>query len=219
MRTFESVRSHGLDCSSDLVCWMRGAAIKRLSRAKRKCELALCTDSTQCVCESWFAAADRLTGFGRNQAAQAGGRSPENVRQNLGSGLNLIPTWTYLIQGEWRIRAAILSLDQIRMQIDQGDQGGADAGGDQGVVGPEVGLRIERWLGTFCWAMVGGLRQAAEAFVKQITSGGFLCGMMDGGIGTGRRFGLVTARTRTDDGSAAPAYGDRRSGERCGCRC
>ena len=52
-----------------------------------------------------------------------------------------------------------LSAESNQDEIDQRDQGGAYAGSDQGVVGPEVGLRIERgWVGLL--GHFGGLGQA-----------------------------------------------------------
>jgi hypothetical protein len=50
-------------------------------------------------------------------------------------------------------------------EIDQRDQGGADAGSDQGVVGLDVALRIERWLVSLP-GHFRGLRRAGVAFCE-----------------------------------------------------
>ena len=50
--------------------------------------------------------------------------------------------------GRRRFASRHLSAESDQDEIDQGEQGGPNAGGDQGVVGTEVGLRIERrWVG------------------------------------------------------------------------
>ena len=52
--------------------------------------------------------------------------------------------------GATNVRSRHLSSESNQDEIDQGDQGRPDAGGDQGVIDTDVGLRIERrWVGFF----------------------------------------------------------------------
>ena len=58
-----------------------------------------------------------------------------------------------------------LSAESDQDEIDQRDQGRSDAGGDQGVIGADVALRIEQWLAGFL-GHFGGLGQAGRAFCE-----------------------------------------------------
>jgi hypothetical protein len=59
-------------------------------------------------------------------------------------GLNLSPRGQTYPMGEAPSGSRHLSAESNQDEIDQGNQGRADAGGDQGVIGAEVSLRIER---------------------------------------------------------------------------
>ena len=73
---------------------------------------------TQARCESpSVVAALHLTDFGQSRAAAARYRRiHENVGKAVRAGLNLIATWTDLIQAAEVIRAAMLAIDQARMR-------------------------------------------------------------------------------------------------------
>src|SRR6478735_7114215 len=95
----------------------RGAAIKRHTRARRKCEGALCTIHTMRLCESTSGCAFRLTGFCPNRALAGHGRRvfSKIVRKVLGRPEPYrhldIPS-----KGAACVRAVILAIDQTKMR-------------------------------------------------------------------------------------------------------
>jgi hypothetical protein len=64
-----------------------------------------------------------------------------------------------------RKASGCLSAESNQDEIDQRNQGSADAGGDQGIVGADVGLRIERCLVGFS-GHFGGLGRAGRSFCE-----------------------------------------------------
>ena len=189
---------------------MRGGGIERLSRAKRKRQHALCPIHTmQCVNPDQ-AAHWRLTRFDRT-SGEITCRSTENGK---------FRAWTepygaraYPSKGDERPNRC-LSAESNQDEIDQRDQGCPDTGADQGVVGADIALRIERCLVGFP-GHFGGLGQAGRTFCEadHIWRFFFNCMVIGNGLVT---FGLVTARFAdrqgTGDGSAssAMAIGERR---------
>src|ERR1700730_9857626 len=63
------------------------------------------------------------------------------------------------------VRARRLSAGSNQNEIDERDQGRSDARRDQGVIGADVALRIERWLEGFL-GHFGGLGQAGRIFCE-----------------------------------------------------
>ena len=64
--------------------------------------------------------------------------------ENLLRSVNPIPCESYLPWKGHTCSDPLCSAELDQEEIDQRDQGRAHAGGDQGVVGADVGLRIER---------------------------------------------------------------------------
>ena len=86
------------------------------------------------MCESGSCSRQCLTvscGAGRRQT----------FRQNLARALNLFSAGEYV----WNERNCP-DLPSGQEQIGEPDQGGGEAGRDQGVIDAEIALRIERWL-------------------------------------------------------------------------
>jgi hypothetical protein len=141
--------------SSDFVgC---GAAIKRRSRAERKRERALCPiHTTRCVNPDQ-AAHCRLTGFP--------GERGDHRKKNREGQEQAEPFAARAHSSRRRKASGCLSAESNQDEIDQRNQGSADAGGDQGIVGADVGLRIERCLVGFS-GHFGGLGRAGRSFCE-----------------------------------------------------
>lgn len=84
----------------------------------------------------------------------------------LWCSVNLSVGAAHTLPGQRAARAAISGLKSDQQEIDQRDQGGPDAGGDQEVIGTDVAVRIERRLAWFL-AHFGGLGQAGPAFCER----------------------------------------------------
>jgi hypothetical protein len=149
----------------------------------------------------------------------------------MGMGEFPAPTEPYAARGYSSPRATSvpnrhLSAGSNQDEIDQRDQGGAYAGSDQGVVGPEVGLRIERgWVGFL--GHFGGLGQAGpdscEAdHIGKISLTLGVAGnswaipglVMAGFCGQARNRGAGNRRWAGNF-----RLGDRATARDCGCRC
>lgn len=85
-----------------------------------------------------------LDGF-RRAVGGASGRNLKKVRCRL----NLIQAGHTYPLGRRAFRTTVSGPESNQDEIDQGDQGRTDAGGDQGVVGADVALRIVRGLAGF----------------------------------------------------------------------
>src|SRR4029079_12674549 len=111
-------QGHGSDYSSDLVVIgipCSGAAIKRHTRPRRKCEAALCTIHTMCLCESAPGYAFCLTGF----CPQSARAPPLHFTKMFWKTLGMPEPYRHLgrpIQGTKRFRAAMLAIDQTKMR-------------------------------------------------------------------------------------------------------
>ena len=125
-----------LECSWNLGgC---GAAIKRLSCGKRKRPRALCTIHTWRVGNSRGCVGLALDGFRGGPAAGSKRKSGK-----LPARVNLSPRGDTHLMGEV-CPGRRFSARSDQNEIDQRDQGGSDANRDQGVVGAEIGVRVER---------------------------------------------------------------------------
>ena len=82
----------------------------------------------------------------------------------FGRGLNLIPRG-YTHPKEDMCPGPYTRRRSDQNEIDQRKQGRADAGGDQGVVGPEVGFRIQQWSEGFR-GHFGDLGQVGQALCE-----------------------------------------------------
>ena len=111
-----------------LECWWNfvgcGAGIKAPPGVAAKARTCLMPDSHNPMCESWPEVPWRLTGLA---LLPAGPAEPFARRRYLSEG----------VEGSGSLPA-----DSDQEEIDQRDQSGADADGDQGIVGSEVTLRI-----------------------------------------------------------------------------
>jgi hypothetical protein len=81
-----------------------------------------------------------LADLGRGRSGRLKGLKKKFRRE-----LNLSPRGDTHPMGRSMFRIGSRALQSNQDEIDQGDQRGPDAGGDQDVVGPDIGLRIERW--------------------------------------------------------------------------
>ena len=79
--------------------------------------------------------------------------------------MNLLPRQPTHLGSDETCCTAIQALTSDHQQIDQRNQGGPDAGGDQGVVDGKVVARIERWVGCFV-GHPGELGQAGPEFCE-----------------------------------------------------
>jgi hypothetical protein len=66
------------------------------------------------------------------------------LKKILARRLNLFAAWGYAPLWPTNAPSRELSAESNQDEIDQGDQGCPDAGGDQGVVGADVAMRIGR---------------------------------------------------------------------------
>jgi hypothetical protein len=137
---------------------MRGGDKAPLPR-RTEAGTRLMPDSHNAVCESRSSRALPLDGFSRRTGRTSKKRSGRTRRR-----LNLSPRGRTHLE---RSLASIcrLSAESNQDEIDQRNQGGADTGGHQGIVGADVGVRIERCLVRFS-GHFGGLGRAGRSFCE-----------------------------------------------------
>src|SRR3979490_1519955 len=128
----------------------------------------------------------------------------------------------------WCVPGRRLSAGSNQNEIDERDQGRSDARRDQGVIGADVALRIERWLEGFL-GHFGGLGQAGRIFCEAGHIRGIFftawspervsdlrigngTGFSDAGSGKDRRWVSKFSLRKFSSG-------DRETARNYGCRC
>jgi hypothetical protein len=142
------------------LCRMRGAQIKRFSRPERKRQRALCPIHTTGVENPVPAGALSLDGFWEGAPVGLATASATVAARD-----EPFAAPAYLFQGRRTLPDHDPGAESNQQEIDQPDQGGPDADGDQAVVGADVARWIERWLGCFL-GHFGNLGQAGRNFCE-----------------------------------------------------
>jgi hypothetical protein len=161
------------------------------------------------------AAAFRLTGF----PASAGTSKEKSGR--VRRRLNLSPRGRTHPTEEWR-SICRLGAESDQDEIDQRNQGGADADGDQGIVGADVGPGIERCLLGFS-GHFGGLGRAGRTVcelghIRRIFFAASSSEQVDViRVGKGKAGRFRPDRDRR--WASKSGNGDRERARSCGCRC
>ena len=218
MRTFESVSAMGGLFFGFGRYWDPPVSGRRSSATRRPGESADVPYArfTQAICESWPRHAFCLTGFA-SSARRRVRRSGATISTRI---LEVRPepfaARNIRIPGASDVFVTAIGSWSDQDEIEQRDQGCAYAGGDQGIVGPEIGFRIVRWLAGVL-GHGGYLRQAA----------GGLCELdhtrrifFAAGYGTERRLpGLdQDAGLDQENGSGTSDMADQEA-TGSGCRC
>ena len=142
---------------------MRGGD-KALLRRKAKAKARRYAPLIKNVDESSADTASCLTGFVNDFAPATAGRMVK--AKMLWCGVNLSAKAAHILAGATSGSHRDLQAESHQQEIDQRDQGGSDAGGDQDVIGPEAtAQRIEGGSGGFP-GHYGGLGQAGPVFCE-----------------------------------------------------
>jgi hypothetical protein len=140
-----------------------------------------------------------------------------NRSEKIQARAELFAGWVHYPKGRPMVSSRCPGAESNQDEIDQRNQGRADAGGDQGVISAEVALGFE-WCALCFFGHFERLGRAGRTFceVDHIRRG-FLRAFHWNGPA---RSGLVTTRTGQGRRWASNFnHGDRKAAKDCGCRC